>query len=70
MGGFGAYRRANLARTATRQTSFDYWITYITKTAIANGVNPFFGDTGIALDRRNKVIPGHRTINAIIAGSR
>lgn len=69
MGEYGAYRRTGPLDTAAHQASVDYWITYVTKTAIANGVIPFFWDTGSALDRRNNVVLDHRTIDAIIAGS-
>ena len=69
MGEYGAYRRITPLDTAAHQSSVDYWITFITKTAIVNGVKPFFWDTGGALDRQNNVILDHRTIVAIVAGS-
>jgi endoglucanase len=53
---------------ATHNDAVDYWITYITKQAIANGMLPFFWDTGGALDRQNYSVKDQRTLNAITAG--
>jgi aryl-phospho-beta-D-glucosidase BglC (GH1 family) len=69
MGEYGAYRRTTPLDTAAHQASVDYWITFVTKQAIANGLKPIYWDTGGALDRQNNVVLDHRTINAIIAGS-
>ncbi len=70
MGEYGAYRRSTPLDTAVHQASVDYWLTFVTKTAMANGIKPFYWDTGGALDRRNYTILDARSINAIIAGSK
>lgn len=74
MGEYGAYRRGGTAHVpkdlATHNDAVDYWITFTTKTAIANGLKPFFWDTGGALDRRNNIVLDQRTIASIIAGSK
>ena len=38
--------------------------------AIANGMKPFWWDTGGALDRGNNMVKDQRTIDALIAGSK
>lgn len=74
MGEYGTYRRGNSKYVpkdlATHNDAVDYWLTYVTKQAIANGLKPFFWDTGGALDRRNNTVLDQRTINAIVAGAK
>lgn len=74
MGEYGAYRRAGSANVpkdlATHNDAVDYWITFVTKQAIAHGLKPFFWDTGGILDRRNNNVLDQRTLDAIIAGSK
>ncbi|SDG60245.1 cellulase family glycosylhydrolase [Chitinophaga filiformis] len=74
MGEYGTYRRGNSKYVpkdlATHNDAVDYWLTYVTKQAIANGLKPFYWDTGGALDRRNNTVLDQRTINAIVAGSK
>ncbi len=74
LGEYGAYRRAGSAHVpkdlATHNDAVDYWITFTTKTAIANGVKPFFWDTGGILDRRNNTVLDKRSLDAIIAGGK
>jgi hypothetical protein len=41
----------------------------VTKQAKANGIVPFWWDTGSALDRKNNTVKDQRTIDAIIAGA-
>ncbi|MFB6456916.1 cellulase family glycosylhydrolase [Chitinophaga sp. Hz27] len=73
LGEYGAYRRGNSKYVpkdlATHNDAVDYWLTYITKQAIANGMKPFYWDTGVALDRRNNTVLDQRTINALLAGA-
>jgi aryl-phospho-beta-D-glucosidase BglC (GH1 family) len=73
MGEYGAYRRDNNEHVPqdleTHNNSVDYWITYVTKQAIANGLIPFWWDTGGAVDRQNYTVKDQRTIDAIITGS-
>ncbi|PSL29080.1 aryl-phospho-beta-D-glucosidase BglC (GH1 family) [Chitinophaga ginsengisoli] len=74
MGEYGAYRRDNSKYVpkdlATHNDAVDYWLTYVTKQAIANGLKPFYWDTGGALDRRNNTVLDKRTIDAIVAGGK
>jgi len=73
LGEYGAYRRKRGAHVpldqATHNDAVDYWLTYITKQAKANGMLPFFWDTGGALDRRTYSVKDQRTIAAINAGA-
>ncbi|HEY8956283.1 cellulase family glycosylhydrolase [Chitinophaga sp.] len=72
LGEYGTYRRGNSRFVpkdlATHNDAVDYWLTYVTRQAIANGAKPFYWDTGGALDRRNNTVRDQRTINALIAG--
>jgi endoglucanase len=60
MGEYGAYRRDGSAHVpkdlATHNASVDYWITFVTKEALARGIKPFWWDAGGALDRRNNTV--------------
>ncbi|GAA3979562.1 glycoside hydrolase family 5 protein [Mucilaginibacter dorajii] len=73
LGEYGAYRRNNSKHVpldlATHNDAVDYWLTYITKQAKANGMLPFFWDTGGALDRQNYSVKDQRTIVALNAGA-
>lgn len=73
LGEYGAYRRNNSNHVpldlATHNDAVDYWLTYITKQARANGMLPFFWDTGGALDRQNYSVKDQRTIVALNAGA-
>ncbi|MFI0430246.1 cellulase family glycosylhydrolase [Mariniflexile sp. HMF6888] len=72
LGEYGAYRRDNSQYVPqdleTHNDAVDYWITYVTKQALANGLIPFWWDTGGSLDRNNFTVKDQRTIDAIIAG--
>jgi endoglucanase len=72
MGEYGAYRRGGTANVpldlSTHNASVDYWITYVTKQALAHGLKPFFWETGGILDRRNNTVNDQETIDAIMAG--
>ena len=74
MGEYGAYRRDNSKYVpkdlATHNDAVDYWLTYVTKQAIAYGLKPFFWEIGGTLDRRNNTVIDQRTIDAIIAGGK
>lgn len=74
MGEYGAYRRGGTANVpkdlATHNGAIDYWITYVTKQAIAHGLKPFFWDTGAILSRSNNTVLDQRSLDAIIAGSK
>lgn len=74
MGEYGAYRRDNNQYVPkdleTHNDAVDYWITFVTSQAIANGVIPFWWDTGGSLDRANYTVKDQRTIDALIEGSK
>jgi hypothetical protein len=74
LGEYGAYRRDNAQHVPqdlqAHNNSVDYWITYVTKRALANGLIPFWWDTGGALDRTNYTVKDQRTIDALIEGSK
>ncbi len=74
MGEYGAYRRNGNSYLPkdleTHNNSVDYWITYVTSHALANGIKPFWWDTGGAIDRANYQVNDQRTIDALIAGSK
>jgi aryl-phospho-beta-D-glucosidase BglC (GH1 family) len=69
MGEYGAYRRRFVSDPAKHHASVDYWITFMTKEAIAHGLKPFFWDTGGVLCRRTNTVLDQRTISAILAGT-
>jgi endoglucanase len=48
--------------------SVDYWATFVTKTARANGLLPFWWEIGFTLDRANNVVKDQRMIDAIKEG--
>ncbi|WP_207515261.1 cellulase family glycosylhydrolase [Longitalea luteola] len=74
MGEYGAYRRDASAHVpkelALHNASVDYWITFVTKQALAHGVKPFWWDTGGALDRKTNTVKDQRTIDALLAGAK
>ncbi|PKQ46632.1 cellulase family glycosylhydrolase [Confluentibacter flavum] len=71
LGEYGVYRRDNAQYVPqdleAHNNSVDHWIRYVTKQAIANGLIPFWWDTGGAVDRANFTVKDQRTIDAIIA---
>jgi hypothetical protein len=74
LGEYGAYRRDNHENVPldleTHNDAVDHWITYVTKQALANGIIPFWWDTGGALDRVNYTIKDQRTIDALVEGGK
>jgi endoglucanase len=50
--------------------SVDYWATYVTKQAKANGLLPFWWEIGFMLDRANNVVKDQPMLDAIIAGGK
>lgn len=74
MGEYGAYRRNGNSAAPKDWTkhsnSVDYWTTYVTKQALANGLKPFWWDTGGALERKELKVMDARTINALIEGGK
>ncbi|AYB35694.1 cellulase family glycosylhydrolase [Chryseolinea soli] len=74
MGEYGAYRRDGTKNIpldlATHNDAVDYWLTYVTRQAIAHGIKPFYWDIGGALDRANYTVKDQRTIDAILEGAK
>jgi len=48
--------------------SVDYWATFVTKQAKANGLLPFWWEIGFMLDRSNNVVKDQPMFDALIAG--
>jgi hypothetical protein len=69
MGEYGAYRRTTPVDMDRHQASVDHWITFVTKQTIANGLKPFWWDTGSMINRSSYSVTDQRTLNAIIAGA-
>ena len=53
---------------AMHNKSVEYWATFATKTAKANGLLPFWWEIGFTLDRANNVVKDQPLLDAIIAG--
>jgi hypothetical protein len=73
LGEYAAPRRTDPNRPMPKDTlmnnrSVDYWATFTTKTAKANGMLPFWWEVGNMLDRANNVIIDQRMYNAIKLG--
>ena len=54
--------------TLMHNRSVDHWATFVTKTAKADGLLPFWWEVGTMLDRANNVVIDQRMYNAIVAG--
>lgn len=68
VGEYGAYRRTTPLDMDKHQASVDHWITFVTQKEIANGLKPFWWDTGGMIDRSNYTIKDQRTLDAIMLG--
>jgi aryl-phospho-beta-D-glucosidase BglC (GH1 family) len=68
IGEFGAIIRTNLTGSALQLhlASRAYFFNYIKKQAIANGLLPFFWDTGGLLDRKNNTVLDQQTLDALL----
>jgi endoglucanase len=69
VGEFGAYRRTIPLDMAKHQASVDYWLTLVTRQAIANGCEPFFWETGGMISRTNYSVIDQRTLDALLEGA-
>jgi endoglucanase len=79
MGEYGAIRRSNLTGDdlSRHLASRAFWLKYITKTALDNGVIPFFWDAGGSganswglFNRATNKISDYQGLNAIIQGAK
>ena len=74
LGEYASWRRiAGLGNPVPKDTemhnkSVEYWATYVTKQAKANGLLPFWWEIGFMLDRANNVVKDQPMFDAIIAG--
>ena len=71
IGEFGAMRRDNLTGDALKLhlASRAFYLKYVTKQAIANGMLPFFWDTGGVFDRTNNKVLDQQSLDALIQGT-
>ena len=69
MGEYGAYRRDGSNNVpldlATHNDAVDYWARYVTEKALANGILPYWWDTGGLIDRRTYTVKDQRTLDAL-----
>lgn len=71
LGEFGAITRTNLTGDALKLhlASRAYFFKYVTKQAIANGLLPFFWDTGGLINRNNYTVSDQQALDALIQGA-
>lgn len=71
LGEFGAVRRDNLTGDALKLhlASRAYFFKYVSKQAIANGLMPFFWDTGGLINRNNYTVSDQQALDALIQGA-
>jgi aryl-phospho-beta-D-glucosidase BglC (GH1 family) len=74
LGEYGTWRRTAEYNgqipldTEMHNKSVDAWATFVTKTARANGIIPFWWEIGFMLDRANNVVKDQAMLDAIKAG--
>ena len=70
LGEYGPMRRSNLTGDdlTNHLASRAYYIKYVTRQAIANGILPFYWDTGGILNRNNNTVSDQQALDAIIEG--
>ena len=71
LGEFGADTRSKLrGEERTRHlNSRAHYFNYVTQSAIANGIVPFYWDTGTLLDRRQNKVLDQQALDALMSGS-
>jgi aryl-phospho-beta-D-glucosidase BglC (GH1 family) len=69
VGEYGAYRRTTPLDMEKHQASVDHWITFVTQQQIANGLKPFWWDTGGLISRSNYTILDQRSLDALTLGA-
>jgi endoglucanase len=71
LGEFGALTRTNLTGDALKLhlASRAYYFKYVTKQAIANGLMPFFWDTGGLINRNTYTITDQQALDGLIQGA-
>jgi len=74
LGEYASWRRsASISKfvpkdMAMHNKSVEYWATFVTKQAKANGLLPFWWEIGFMLDRSNNAVKDQPMLDAIIAG--
>lgn len=67
LGEYGAYRRATgPLDMATHNAAVTYWMKYNTQQALANGVLPFYWDTGGLVDRVTLAVKDQASLDAML----
>jgi endoglucanase len=71
VGEFGPMRRDNLTGDALKLhlASRAFYLKYVTKQAISNGLHPFFWDTGGLFNRGTNKVADQQALDALIQGS-
>lgn len=69
VGEYNAVLRQNPLELNLHLDSRAHWIEYVTQQARANGLLPFFWDTGGMIDRRNQTILDQRGYDALLEGA-
>jgi len=71
IGEFGVIRRDNLTGDALKLhlASRAYFLKYVTKQAIANGLLPFFWDTGGLIDRTKNTVLDQQALDGLMQGA-
>ena len=71
VGEFGSQRRDNLIgdALALHLASRAYYFKYVTQKSIANGLIPFYWDTGTALSRSSNTVLEQQTLDALLEGA-
>lgn len=69
LGEYGAYRRSTPLDMAKHQASVDFWASYNTSQAKADGIQPFWWDTGGLINRSTNAVQDQRTLDALKLGS-
>ena len=69
LGEFGAYKRDGVAEPELHEASVDYFNYYVVKTAIANGMIPFYWDTGGMINRSNGEVNDESLLQSLLDGA-
>ena len=71
LGEYDAMRRTNLSGDALtlHLASRAYYLKYVTKQAKANGMLPFYWDTGSLLSRQNNSVLDQQALDALVQGA-
>jgi endoglucanase len=69
VGEYGAYRRTTPLDMDKHQASVDHWITFVTQQQLANGLKPFWWDTGGLISRSNYTVLDQRSLDALKLGA-